>query len=359
MLSAALTSLDLEWFQSAMEDPSFTSPSRLSLVRSTITSPPMPPDDVGTPDGSTAWCRSDPGMPDWALPIIAHREFFGTCALVVPGVFGVEYWKIVYCVQSPKPYLAVCKLELAAQESRSDQPLPTTAAEATFFSSSKTFKCNFGRMATAAEMPDGLTVDNIGVIFNIVHTGGTTVTSSFECHPVRMYLQGKENPREPKKKVVADASLDYEAYDKLVEQLPWVKVIDERHSFVALAALGASVQKKAATAEIEKVVIEMDDDEVLDVLREIDAARVMESEIAAVRGTSDFKTNECSGESNIYKGIAFHDAVQGVCCHKGADDWARGRRLQVTFKATFTEHQEGPSRILVRSWVHRMQFLQP
>ena len=47
----------------------------------------------------------------------------------------------------------------------------------------------------------------------------------------------------------------------------------------------------------------------------------------------------------------------GYCTNQIASGWARGHKLQVTFKMTFTEHIEPVCRVVVRAWVHRMQWL--
>ena len=95
-----------------MESPSFVMPSRLDLARCTLTTGPPPLRDVPAPAGIRICGRSDPEMPAWARFIVDYRDFFGTCALAFRVAGEAEYWKVVYAAQSPKPYLAVCKLEL-------------------------------------------------------------------------------------------------------------------------------------------------------------------------------------------------------------------------------------------------------
>ena len=65
---------------------------------------------------------------------------------------------------------------------------------------------------------------------------------------------------------------------------------------------------------------------------------------------------ECRGESTYRLTGVYHDAVQGNCSTAAADSWARRHNLQVTFKCTFSQHAEGPSRIIVRAWCHRVQW---
>ena len=101
----------------------------------------------------------------------------------------------------------------------------------------------------------------------------------------------------------------------------------------------------------------VDEDELIQALSDIDKARVLEAGIAVERGTTDFATSECHGDSNLTKGYAYHDAVQGKCTNGDSMQWCRDRKLHITYKATFTQHQEGPCRVLVRSWTHKMQWL--
>ena len=48
--------------------------------------------------------------------------------------------------------------------------------------------------------------------------------------------------------------------------------------------------------------------------------------------------------------------MQGQTTNQHAKAWAVRRGLQVSFKASFSEHGVAASKVLVRSWCHRMQF---
>ena len=54
-------------------------------------------------------------------------------------------------------------------------------------------------------------------------------------------------------------------------------------------------------------------------------------------------------------GKALH-ATQAVARTLLGKTWAEKRGLQVTFKATHSEHGADASRVLCRAWSHRMQF---
>ena len=74
----------------------------------------------------------------------------------------------------------------------------------------------------------------------------------------------------------------------------------------------------------------------------------------AVAPGRNFFTKIRGGVSEVLKsGDAVH-AAQGQCSGKAASYWAR-LHAATTSKATFSEHTMPASKVLVRSWCHRMQ----
>ena len=111
MSQAAVDCDDLEGMQAMLESREYCSPTRLNLVRSMLTTPPQPEKTPELPEGTRVWERTEPHMPSWAVLMGNHREFFDACAVVFTKDGTTQYWKIVYCVQSPRPYMAVCQLK--------------------------------------------------------------------------------------------------------------------------------------------------------------------------------------------------------------------------------------------------------
>ena len=173
------------------------------------------------------------------------------------------------------------------------------------------------------------------------------MTSQFRPEPLRWYLQGSKIAVEKKQKKNEESGPKDVEYEALLEKMPWLVHLDEAHGFVQQAE---KVSKKAVgSSDREVPTIDVDPDVLMDALATIDKAKIVEAGLAIERGTCDFKSSECYGESNVEKGYEFHDAVQGKCCHSPAEKWARDRKLQVTYKATFTKHTEAVIRVLVRS----------
>ena len=136
--------------------------------------------------------------------------------------------------------------------------------------------------------------------------------------------------------------------------MPWLSHLDTTDSFVKNA------RKKANSASSSGAIagtIVIDEEEVLAVLADVDKTRLVEAAAAIDAGTIDFVASECSGKSNVLKGKEYHDAVQGKCASKTSEDWTRHRKLQITSKMTFSEHTEEISRVVIRGWVHKMQWL--
>jgi hypothetical protein len=351
MSAAAVDCSDLERLHRLLGDADFCKPGRLSLIRSTLTSGP-PPLEIVVPAAGKTWCRQEPEMPSWVRDFAMYREYFGTCALVCQGPSGVEEWKVLYAAQSPQPYLAVCRLEPIAHIPER-LPLGSSAGDITRSRVVSSWKCNYGRMGTAADM-SAKSLDDLAIVFQLQHVGGTTVVAHEQPVPLRLFMAGKQTQTEPKKKRTTEEV--EEAHDKVYEDLvlsmPWLSHLDETQGF-AMTAQKAIRKKSSPAAPLPA--IELDDDELMDALADVEKARCIESALAVERGTRDFRSQECHGESNVLKGAAYHDAIQGICCHEDAAKWAKKRAGQITFKATFTKHTDAGSRIMIRSWVHRMQ----
>jgi len=354
MSVAALQESDLEKIQMLIESKEFCSPKRIGLLRATITIAPLPQPQPDLPPGTAIWSRREPEQPAWATLIVEHRDFFSDCALVFCANGVPQYYKVVYGVQKPNTYLALCQLHPTNDYTASELPNHPTAKQIAAASHGLAFRCNFAVMATAADLQP-LEMKQLSVLFGMKHRGGVIVTTDDSPMPLRAFLSGQATPKEQMPAPIKDLVVDKE-FESLVLQMPWLDHLTLTDSFVSNVkkAAAASAGSGASTKHLEE--FECDEDEILTALAKVDKARAAEGCIAVARGHTDFKCIENYGKSNVKKGKAFHDAVQGVCHTKDADRWSRGHGLQVTFKASFSEHTEEPCRILVRSWVHRMQF---
>ena len=228
--------------------------------------------------------------------------------------------------------------------------------EVTASSFQMAWKCNFAAMGTAADMP-AAEIKDISIIFNLQHRGGTIITSNWDPVPLASYLLGNATPAEPKALEKVGDPVKDEAYEAILQQMPWLQHLDAVDSFVANAEKKKMASKASGSVDKMEEEFTVNEEEILDALAKVDKARMLEGGVAAEASTSDFVAKECHGESNLKKGKEYHDAVQGHPAHEAADDWARKRKLQTTYKMTFSLHTEGPSRIVVRAWVHKMQWM--
>ena len=353
MSESAVTSLDLEHFQRLVSDPQYSSPSRVAMLRCDVTAAP-PPLTVPGSDTAEVWCRREPSMPSWCKEIGKYREFFQDCAFVCKGEGNnLEYWKLIYVVQSPSLYVAVCKMMPTVY---SCPPLGGGASAQDWTSSnvSLAWTCNFGVMKTAADMPV-TSIEQLQVVFGLVHRGGTIVTAAEHPVAVRSFLWGSDTRARAEPEAGAEKPVKSAEYEEILEKFPWLIHLDATDSFVRNAEIAIKKAGSSAdSAEMPEIVV--DDDFIMDALSRVERARIAEAAVAAERGTSDFLAKECQGESNLLRGAEFHDAVQGVAATKYCAQWARDRKLQITWKATFTEHTEAASRTMVRAWCHRMQY---
>ena len=302
MTSAAVSVRDLEQFQALMGSSDFCAPSRMQITRCDITTGPGPL-AVLVPDKMEIWCRREAVMPGWVRDFVAARDFWGECALVSCGESGeTEYWKVVYAVQSPSPYLAVCKLE-PVKHTRDRLPAGSSAGAIARSGFAIAFKCSFGIMQTAADMGVA-SMSDLSILLHLRHEGGTIVTSPCEPLPIMHFMGGKPTPRAvraPRSEDAIEQAKD-KVFDDIVLSMPWLQDYQESQGFAATVVQKAI--KKAAALSAPLPVAELDGDELMDALADVEKATCEESAIAMERCARDFKTNECHGESNVKKGCS-------------------------------------------------------
>ena len=85
---------------------------------------------------------------------------------------------MLYVVQSPRPYVAVCQMQ-PTDFTCSPLSKKASAADLNLNKVKIAFRCNFGVMKTAADMP-AASINDIGILFNLVHRGGVIVAADEE-----------------------------------------------------------------------------------------------------------------------------------------------------------------------------------
>ena len=196
------------------------------------------------------------------------------------------------------------------------------------------------------------TTESVSVLFNLKHDGGVYLSSQWEPVPLKIFLRGKEVKLAPEPK--AEAEEKDVLFDEMVVAMPWLQHLDKVQGYQASIAT-AEETPSSSSGQQPVDIFDMDEESLLSALDRVDRARAAEMTIARSTGILDFVCKECRGESTYRLTGVYHDAVQGNCSTAAADSWARRHNLQVTFKCTFSQHAEGPSRIIVRAWCHRMQ----
>ena len=171
MSAAALSHEDLEYMGELLESTDFCSKTRVNMARALLTTAPPPMWQADLPAGTVVWKYEEPTMPTWAKDVAMHREFFQDCALVCCVDGETQYWKLVYCVQSPKTYIAVCRLHPADDYYAHRIPIDSSIQDFASAAYDIAFRLNFGVMCTAADMPE-VTTDQLSVLFNLKHEGG-------------------------------------------------------------------------------------------------------------------------------------------------------------------------------------------
>ena len=348
MRSASMDDSDLACFARLWQQPAFRDSANISMRRSSVGHAPA---YFRGPTGEEleVWHREDPTMPAWAAPLVRDRRTFMGSALAVQHPDGsCEFWKLLFAVKSPKLYLGMCQLYPVTIPSMHDLAAVPPPVTETF-----AFNINYADCASAADVVIGPN-DQLRILFRLRHRGGTLVTSDTQPMLLDMLVDAEGcdfGPAETKAKGENQKTNIDPEFDQLVHEMPWLQHLDFKQGFTSGEAEegdgGFATSSKGKMADI-------DEDQIWEGLANMEKARsalAVETEAVCPR---DFVPKIRGGTSEVLKsGEALH-AVQGQCTNKDASDWARIRG-QTTFKATFSEHGPVESKVLVRSWCHRMQ----
>ena len=90
-------------------------------------------------------------MPEWTKPFEKYRELFNGCALVAQHRDGTrEFWKVVFAIQRPKAYLALCQLHPVPAPSEFDLAAQLQPLDLSFV-----FSINYADCRSAADVVVG------------------------------------------------------------------------------------------------------------------------------------------------------------------------------------------------------------
>ena len=353
MRSASLDEGDLEVFHRLWNQADFRSQSNLGTRRSSVGEAPNPVQVLRGPAPPKVWKRSEPTMPDWAKPLIVHRDAFMGAALVIRRHNGeVQYWKLVFAVQSPNFYLAMCQLHPIPLPSIHDLDAPLAPSDTW-----QTFRINFALCCSAADVHVNAS-DDLSILFRLKHSGGTRVTSDMPPVGLDLLVAGDDHdlgPVQDPAEVDAKSEKPDPVYEELVEVMPWLRHLDMKEGFTGWDASTTDKGPSGSSSAASGILPAIDDDEILAGLDALERERAAIKEDAIDAGGRDFVTKIRGGLSETLKsGMTVH-AAQGQCTSREAEFWARLHGA-TTFKATFNEHTMVASKVLTRCWCHRMQY---
>ena len=189
----------------------------------------------------------------------------------------------------------------------------------------------------------------------LFHEGGTVVSAPQPLLPVDSWIAGtyqaqvQDRGAEREKK----AAKESEDYEELVIAMPWLSVLDDKIGF---GSSDDGAKKRRLDQEEDPTDdLEAPDISALEVLAELDKARALYAPPPAV-DVEHFGWRIRGGESQVRAtGEAVH-AIQGQAFSPEAVSFSDRRKLQVTFKATFSIDEQEDSATLVRAWVHKMNY---
>ena len=153
MSAAAVCEVDLTKMQELLDRDEFCRPQRLNMLRCMLVIAPEALQLQPLPAETQVWGMQETVMPDWCGEMVKYRDFLRDSALVFTHNGEKQFWKVVYCVQSPNAYMALSRL-LPSDHLATAPPLGSSSsrdiAAAAF---DYAFNCNFGVMSTAADLP--------------------------------------------------------------------------------------------------------------------------------------------------------------------------------------------------------------
>jgi hypothetical protein len=200
------------------------------------------------------------------------------------------------------------------------------------------------------------------------HEGGARLTCCSE--PTRLDritdrdsgLAAEENSDGDEHQPKAKKSKPEKHYESMLKDLPWLIYLDKARGFDAREEEGDAAAAGSSTDRVRRAVMEADaepipEDIVIATMAEMERARGALAEDTADAPGADFGTILRGGTgAKVAKGEA-PDAVQAKARTGKGEDLCARRKLQKTFKGTFTEHGgQGNCLVICRCWSHRMQF---
>ena len=356
MSVAALSEDQVEAISNLMNEPNFRTAKKIKSAREALVEAPAP---WGTEtlqrlaqfEGQVRHMK-DPEQPPWASIVCDHRDFLEGCALVMRyGDGSSAAFKVNYLVKNPV-YVASTPLEeVPVLDSPRGQG--ETIWELMRQRVGRRFKCNYARMATAADVPE-VSLSQIWVLPQLRHEGGVFVSSSCDELPLQVLVRGEKLTEPEEESAPKKAKVKDEHYEKALEEFPWLQFLDLKVGFNAPAG-GSSSGGDTPCLPISEDA-EANEEDLFNALTELEKAR------SALRDESG-RDNVIDFGSTI-RGGARHYAATGSSVHATlavartelAADWCRERRLALSFQAAHSVYGADVAKVLCRSWSHRMQF---
>ena len=351
MSECCLEDKHLKLFDTLYDGSQFSNPKVQALQEHANTCPePTPPQTRSKLDRETVWKRPDPEMPSWAQKVCTHREHFHDTALVLQlGFAQQDFWKVVYCVQSPM-YLAVSHLTLKEDF--------VTMAEAnggnwdTLPRDTYRFHCNFADNASAADVP--LVDENqIFVVPNLQHTGGMEMRSPCAAVPFKDYVAQLPEPT-PALSYQSRRQTADKHKDELIQSFPWLASLDDTEGFAEKPSPPSS-STAGSLGPAEQPGVLLPEDQLDQVMKELDMARVLLAASAPERSYDDFKTAILGGSYSMHRTGEPLDAVQGSARGALAKAFCTRRDVQRTIRFDLKSYGQHASGVMARSWCHKMQ----
>eukprot|EP00974_Lingulodinium_polyedra_P046797 4484952-Lingulodinium_polyedra.AAC.1 len=328
-------------------DAAFTTPKPLSQAR------------MATLKEYETWAAPHPEMPPWARAVAKARDAFTDTILQVqlPGQ-EKRYYKFLYAVISPTPYLALSPLELQPMAAPSTEPVGWHNLSE-FNARHRQFRVNYANLTSGSalvDVPEGC----VAVIEQAIHRGGTLVTSSCLEEPLTSFLQGAPDEAEDAEPQQKKQRVQDPVWEQMLIAMPWLAHLEEHEGYTGKkvdtskgAASGSADMAEEGSEEEENE--DGDDVAQCQVLAALDEARAALSK--ETKATfSDFRSYVQGGSGlEKAKGKQF-DNVIGVCRGAAAKAFMRRHHENDSFRNAIATHTIHGAAVLCNAWCHRCQF---
>jgi len=351
--SASFTETDLDNFLIFLDSDRFQPTTVRELRASALVAPPRMSEALvkalDAQEISEPW---RPGMPAWALAVIARREYFQQVAFCASRGEEDEYWLFNFAMQTPA-YLSLTKLQPL------DWPFPASSSDGDAMSDGvhwypHVFEIVPGANESAFALLQ-IPAEEIFILEQVVQVGDSCCVSDMAEEPLLPFLASLPEQKRAASQVreVASGSQNRTSSSSIVQELPWTEhLLSKQQRTRALGPDSSSESDSSDTqSELEDDLPEFGGKQAWEELQQVRERMVDLPEKRA----GDFVVSVLGGVWTAkHRGVAA-DAVQGRAKGQAVISWCHKAKVLQSARFEISAYTEASAGILARAWCSKMQ----